>query len=257
MEGGPSGDPTGDSNSSSQEGGTENQPSGNPEGSQEGNQGQTESPMGANNDSGEGSNQPGGEPSEQSPSGQSPTDQSPANGGTPGEMGDQGTSSTNQPGSAGGGTPGERSAAGDSEPPPPTPNQPDPAHPEFSRETTNLILDQLENDLQRGEVDPELLEELGWTNDDMRRFADRLRGNLSDPTGNESPEEQANRAEFQNMLENMSFRKSAGPREASDSRVRDVEGVGTINPPVPSEYRDAYERFTRQASGLRGGDTNP
>ncbi|HEX6985406.1 MAG TPA: hypothetical protein VF170_08510 [Planctomycetaceae bacterium] len=95
-----------------------------------------------------------------------------------------------------------------------------------------------------------MLEELGWTEEDMRRFADRLRKNLSEPTGDETPQDLARRREFEHMLENLRLGEGPGARQGGNERVKDVD-VGTSNPQVPSEYRDAFERFTRSVAGRR------
>lgn len=128
---------------------------------------------------------------------------------------------------------------------------PEQANQDFAEQATDLALRNLENELRRGDIDPKLLEELGWTEQDMERFADRLRRNLSAPTDEETPDDVARRMEFQHMLENLSFGESSGPRKARSDRSRDVGDVGTVNPQVPSEYRDAFEAFTRSVAGQR------
>ncbi|MGC1273978.1 MAG: hypothetical protein WBC44_09745 [Planctomycetaceae bacterium] len=121
----------------------------------------------------------------------------------------------------------------------------------YTRQATDLALKKLEDELERGEVDPELLNELGWTDDDMRRFADRLRKNLAEPTGDETPQQIAERKEFEHMLENLQIETGPAARTGPTGRVEDVGDVNTVNPLVPSEYRDAYEAFTRSVAGRR------
>ena len=42
-----------------------------------------------------------------------------------------------------------------------------------------MVLKRLKEELDRGEVDPELLKKLGWTEKDMQRFAERLERQLA------------------------------------------------------------------------------
>ena len=49
--------------------------------------------------------------------------------------------------------------------------RPDPVDLEYARKATDMVLDYL--DRQRDEPDKELLEELNWTADDLRRFSER------------------------------------------------------------------------------------
>ncbi len=125
---------------------------------------------------------------------------------------------------------------------------------DYARQATDLALKRLEDELQRGEVDPELLKDLGWTEADMQRFADRLRRNLSQPKGDETPQEAAQRAEFEHMLRNLDFDGGPGARTAPTGRAKDVGDVSTANPRVPTEYREAYEAFTRSVAGRREAD---
>ena len=85
----------------------------------------------------------------------------------------------------------------------------------------------------------------------MDRFAERLRKNLSDPAADETPQDAARRKEFEKMLESLSAETAPASRQARTDRVKDVRGVGTKNPGVPSEYRDAWESFTRSVAGRK------
>lgn len=117
------------------------------------------------------------------------------------------------------------------------------------------MLNRLEEDLQRGEVDRELLDRLGWTKEDLQRFSDRLRQQLQslDEAGaEETPASQARRRQFEEMLKSLDLRT---PQESRAGREggRATEGVGSREVPVPAEYREAYEAFTRSLSKHRGG----
>lgn len=195
--------------------------------------------------------------SEKSPSGAAgesgKTQDSAAEGDQPGKAGQPGSNSSNpgtKPGNGGASSSGQADQVGGSDGAA-TNSDPEAANEDYAKQATDLALNDLENDLRRGDVDPELLEELGWTEQDMQRFAERLRKNLSAPTGDETPQDAANRQEFQHMLENLSFGETSSPRKATGDRVQDVGEIGTVNPQVPSQYRDAFERFTRNVAGRK------
>src|SRR5690606_36893861 len=67
---------------------------------------------------------------------------------------------------------------------------PDEANLEDKCQAANLVLKQLQEELDRGQVDPELLKELGWTEEQMRKFAERLSQELNRSDPPDTPEEQ-------------------------------------------------------------------
>src|SRR5690606_9180539 len=85
----------------------------------------------------------------------------PAEGGPPsGQQGGQSPS---------GGTGGNPTAP----PPGGEPLPGDDANLEYARRQTDLILERLDEQLKDQNVDKQLLEKLGWTEDELRRFVDR------------------------------------------------------------------------------------
>ena len=61
----------------------------------------------------------------------------------------------------------------------------------------------MKDELARGEVDQELLDELGWTPKQMKKFADRMQEQLDDKGDDNSPKAQAQRRQFEEMLHNL------------------------------------------------------
>ena len=129
--------------------------------------------------------------------------------------------------------------------------------PEHARKATDLVLKQLEDDLKRGDVDDELLKELGWTEQDLARFSDRMREQLEQPTDVQNPGEVARQQEFEEMLKNLRFEAQPNARTTPSDRVREVEGVGTRRAPVPAAFRDAYEAYTRGLNGTGAAADQP
>lgn len=117
---------------------------------------------------------------------------------------------------------------------------------EYNKQATELILQKLKKELERGEVDPELLEQLGWTQDEMKQFADRLSKYLEQSKrAEETPEAKARQQQFQEMLKNLDLQKSGAQRSGEKEPKRDVLQIDSKRAPVPPAYRSAYDKFTR------------
>lgn len=108
-----------------------------------------------------------------------------------------------------------------------------------------MILQRLQKQLERGDVDPELLKELGWTEAEMRRFVERLSQQLSSPP-QPTPEDEVRRLQFEEMLKSLDLRRSGAKRTASDVPKRSVEQLDSRRSQAPAEYRKAWETYTRK-----------
>ncbi|QDT38058.1 hypothetical protein [Stratiformator vulcanicus] len=122
---------------------------------------------------------------------------------------------------------------------------------DYAKQATDLVLKRLEEDLERGEPDPELLEKLGWGDDDLKRFSQRLRDRLSQKKP-ETAREQAKSREFDEMLKSIDFDNpipEVRNRQIDSSPQGGSAGRRTKAPP---EYRDLYDAFTRSIAGKNG-----
>lgn len=115
-------------------------------------------------------------------------------------------------------------------------------NPEYARRSTDLVLDALKN--QRETPDPELLDELGWTADQYRRFIDRWEQarRLADSG------DAAAQRDFEESL------RSLGLRPPQTNQTRKLESrsddLGTLRDagsrvPPPPQFREAFEAFRR------------
>jgi hypothetical protein len=137
---------------------------------------------------------------------------------------------------SGSGSGGEGTAkAGDA----PTP--PDPVDLEYAKEATDMVLEYL--DQTRDAPDRELLEELNWSEQDLKRFAQRWNNVRS---MQQSAQPGANR-DIEEALKSLGMRKpteaTQNRREAADE-LRGVRDSGNRRP-VPAAHRDAFEAFRR------------
>ncbi|MFH1303201.1 MAG: hypothetical protein ABIK07_19225, partial [Planctomycetota bacterium] len=117
---------------------------------------------------------------------------------------------------------------------------------EYGKEAANLVLKRIKDELKRKEVDQELLNELGWTKEEMKQFSERLQKQLQIPdTNQQTPESLARKRQFEEMLKSLKPASSAARRERTSTRKQTNESLGPRRLPVPEEYREAYEAFTR------------
>lgn len=119
---------------------------------------------------------------------------------------------------------------------------------EAAKKATNLVLRKLEDEISRGEVDQKLLEELGWTEEQIRRFTERLKKSLEP---RELPDDAAARArqrQFEETLKSLNFQSRGTKRSGETIKKRATEEVGPRRTAPPAEYREYYEAFTRSLS---------
>lgn len=115
-----------------------------------------------------------------------------------------------------------------------------------AKQAADLVLKKLENDLERGEVDEKLLKELGWTEEQMRAFADRMRRQLEAERNELTPEEQIKQRQFEEMLKSIDFDNRGAERSGAGQPIRPVQGIGRGKRTPPLEYKPAFEQFLRE-----------
>lgn len=119
------------------------------------------------------------------------------------------------------------------------------ANEEFARRASNLVLRKLKKDLERGETDQKLLDELGWTREDMERFVKRLERQLEDNGDDMSPESVARRRQFEETLKTLGLSNRTNKRTAKSGKTTRVNEAGDRKIPVPAEYRELFEEYTK------------
>jgi len=205
--------------------------------------------------------QPGGEGSGESESGQGAGGEQSGQGGEGQESG--GASAGGQPGEGGasskpGAGPGSQGAGGqggggqnDSESAPSRSNsggEPggDEADLEAARKATDLVLDRLEDQLAKNELDQDLLDRLGWKREDVERFVKRWQ-DLKAKAGDDSTAEGAKRLEA--ALRQLGL-SSAGTvldgNENKPTEQRQIRESFRSNP--PADYAEQYRAYTEGLS---------
>lgn len=121
---------------------------------------------------------------------------------------------------------------------------------EDRRKAAELVLNQLEKDLQRGDVDPELLEELGWDKDNLKQFQRRMSDYLRNQNGAE--EQSLKQRQFDEMLRNMRLDGKRNAREGQSGGFESPDEFAPNLTPAPPEYRELEEAYKRSLSGAKG-----
>ena len=118
---------------------------------------------------------------------------------------------------------------------------------EDAAQAASMALRRLKQDLERGKVDQEMLEELGWTEDELRSFSDRLERQLKDlNTGeNESTAERLQRRRMEEMLKSMNLKTRSTQRSSDDSRDRELQDTEVRKSTPPPRLRDKYRNYQR------------
>jgi hypothetical protein len=178
----------------------------------------------------------------------------------PGQPGDP--SKTDSKGARGGSTPGNSSEVGKAFPKgktdggagnkvgrdaaDPGPDQPDAEQKDLNdgRKASNLVLNNLEDKVNRGNVDKDWLKKHGWTSreqalKEIARIRNRVNGQASDPQFDE----------FLKSIRDMKFQSDVTKRTGAGVRRKALPGdrnTGTEN--VPPHLRNYYDAFRRSVN---------
>jgi len=116
---------------------------------------------------------------------------------------------------------------------------------DYARRQTNLALEYLEDQLAEDQPDQGLLDRLGWTREDLKRFYDqwsRMRG--------EAAQSDSARSELDGALDSLGLRPRATESRRGRTETDGLDGLreGLRSDPPP-ERADAYRAYRRGVSG--------
>ena len=132
--------------------------------------------------------------------------------------------------------------------------EPEEANEEFNKEAANLVLKRLKKNLERGEVDQELLDDLGWTPEQLEKFVDRMQKELEAKPDDASPQEKARQRQFEEMLKNLNLSEKTQRRDDTNKEKQGGEGIGSVRRPPPPEYRELFESYTKGLSKKKAAE---
>ncbi|MCH2113707.1 MAG: hypothetical protein MK171_02170 [Pirellulales bacterium] len=140
---------------------------------------------------------------------------------------------------AGGGT------GGNTSPPPGSDVLPgDEANLEYARQQTDLVLERIEDQLDKKQVDHKLLEKLGWSQDELQRFVDRWKSLKSKAAGDNRPN--TAKKELDDSLRRLGLlpKSRLGYRsQITKDRLRDLRD--TYRGRTPLEYQDRLRAYVK------------
>lgn len=125
---------------------------------------------------------------------------------------------------------------------------------EDKRRASELVLERLKDQLERGEAPDDLLKDLGWTEDKLRDFMGRLEQRLSDTGEDTSPEAQARRRQFETILEGIDYASEGQERDAGEGPRESAQGFGSQRRRVPPEFQDQQNEYRRRLSRQTRGN---
>ena len=106
-------------------------------------------------------------------------------------------------------------------------------------------------------MDPKFLDELGWTEAEIRLFADRLQKQLAQRTINAQQQRERSISEksFDAMLKGLDLKSTGSTREGRTDYDRDQQDTTTRQSKPPSRYKQLVEGYQRSVSGAK--DSRP
>lgn len=122
---------------------------------------------------------------------------------------------------------------------------------EYTRKATDLALEKLQDQVANDKLDPELLEKLKWTPEDMQRFLKQWQ-QLKHAADESGPRSDAAR-ELDEALRSLGLRPRGAALEGGRPTGKNVSGLreGQRTAPPP-EYREQYREFSKaKAQGLK------
>jgi hypothetical protein len=121
---------------------------------------------------------------------------------------------------------------------------PDPIDVDYAKKATDLVLDYLES--QKEAPDPDLLESLDWTPEELRAFAERW-SRIRDGAAKSATDQK----QIEEALRSLGIRakqdRPLGRSTDTDDALRGLKDAGNRTPPPPI-HRDAFDAFRRNAN---------
>jgi len=116
---------------------------------------------------------------------------------------------------------------------------------EYARETTALVLDYLQDQLDRGGIDPELKRKFGWTDEEFVDFVNRYR-HLMRKAQQSGDEGRRAEAEWESALRSLGLKQPGQALRQGNMRAEKAHGLQEINrsrPPQAEQERfDAFRK---------------
>ena len=126
----------------------------------------------------------------------------------------------------------------------------DQANLDYARQQTNLVLEGLDQQLAKKQVDRELLKNLGWTEAELQRFIDRWK-NLKERAAGEGEDAEDAKQELNETLGSLGPRQNSPLRFQGKAKADDLRANDALRVKPPSEYADRVREYTKGISSQR------
>ena len=82
----------------------------------------------------------------------------------------------------------------------------------------------------------------------MKKFANRLKNQANTPATDTSPEAQAKRRQFEDLLKSINIKSGGSKRTGRSKRQRKTDSINAQDVPVPLQFREAVKLYRRNLS---------
>jgi len=117
-------------------------------------------------------------------------------------------------------------------------------------QAADLVLKRLDQDLERGQVDQKLLDELGWSQEELKAFSQRMQQQLDTlkEQQDSAAADQLQRRRVEELLKSLDIKSDAKKRIGRTERDREQQDTATRRSTPPPKYKDWAEIFQRSLS---------
>ncbi len=111
------------------------------------------------------------------------------------------------------------------------------------------MIEKLDEQLREQEVDEKLLDKLGWTADELRRFVDRWK-NLKSQAEGAGPQAEVARQELDDTLRSLGLGRKHRPgfqAQSAKDKLRDLQEA--YRGRTPLEYQELMRKYVKGTAG--------
>ena len=122
---------------------------------------------------------------------------------------------------------------------------------ENRKKAASLALRELEKELSRGKQPKELMEELGYSEEDLENFLKQFDQDLNQGVDQQSPEAQARRRQFEELLKGIDVGADGDLRSGGDQPRNASQSSGSNRRPTPRKYEASEEAFRKRIQNAK------
>jgi hypothetical protein len=122
---------------------------------------------------------------------------------------------------------------------------------ENRKKAASLALRELEKELSRGKQPKELMEELGYSEEDLENFLKQFDQDLNQSVDQQSPEAQARRRQFEELLKGIDVGADGDLRSGGDQPRNASQSSGSNRRPTPRKYEASEEAFRKRIQNAK------